>query len=109
MKTTVSLYDFRGAFRAYDRDNFSYEGLEVLFDYLEGYEEDTGEELELDVVALCCDYAEDTFENIAREYSVDIEECEDPEDIKEVVLEFLYDNTSVVGEVGGDSVIYQGF
>ena len=58
MKTNVNLYDFREAFKATRPDNFSYDGLEVLFEYLESYEEDCGEELELDVISICCEYTE---------------------------------------------------
>ena len=58
---TLNVYQFRDAFRAYGRnDQFSYNGLECLFDYLEEYSDSTGEPFELDVVALCCDFYEDT-------------------------------------------------
>lgn len=39
-------------------DNFSFKGKKALFDYLEQYEEGTGQEIELDIVALCCEYTE---------------------------------------------------
>tara|TARA_R110000744_G_scaffold327413_1_gene433123 strand:+ start:239 stop:520 length:282 start_codon:yes stop_codon:yes gene_type:complete len=52
------MYDFERAFKRYERENFSYDGLKALFEYLEEYEEGTGEEIELDVIALCCEYAE---------------------------------------------------
>ena len=58
MKQSVSIYDFERAFKRYERENFSYDGLKALFEYLEEYEEGTGEEVELDVIALCCEYAE---------------------------------------------------
>jgi len=58
MKQSVNMYDFERAFKRFERDNFSYDGLKALFEYLEDYEEDTGEEVELDVIALCCDYME---------------------------------------------------
>jgi len=59
MKTTVSSYDFEQAFRTAGRENsFSYAGRNALFNYMEDYEEDTGEEIELDVIALCCEYTE---------------------------------------------------
>jgi hypothetical protein len=52
-----SVHQFREAFRLAGRmDQFSYEGLEVLFDYLDNLSEDIGEPIELDVVALCCNY-----------------------------------------------------
>ena len=52
------MYDFERAFKNFERDNFSYDGLKALFEYLEEYEEGTGEEVELDVIALCCEYME---------------------------------------------------
>jgi len=109
MKQTVTFSDFRDAFRAYDRlDNFSYEGAKVLWDYLEQYEEDCGEELELDVIALCCDFGEDTTENIAANYSIDLEDCEDDEEKAERVREHLEDNGALIGEVSG-GFVYRDF
>ena len=58
MKISVNYYDFRQAFEGLRPNNFSSEGLRALFDYLEEYEQDCGEELELDVIALCCEYTE---------------------------------------------------
>ena len=57
MKTTVNFSEFCDAFEL-RKDNFSYGGKRALFDYLEQYEEDTGNELKLDVIALCCEYSE---------------------------------------------------
>ena len=67
MKTTVSVYDFRDAFRSIRPDNFSYEGQGLLFDYFEQFEEDTGQEMELDVIAICCDFSESSIEQIIRD------------------------------------------
>ena len=65
MKTIVSLHDFRDAFAGCNRkDQFSYEGLEALYNWLIDIEEDSGEEWELDVIALCCEYAE--YKNLAE-------------------------------------------
>ena len=116
MKTTVCFYTFLEAFERCDRANqFSREGLGVLFDYLEQYEEDTGEEIELDVIALCCEYCESTFAEVARDYSIsiDYDDCADDEEraklIKEQVLEYLNYHTTIVGVVGDGSVLYQQF
>jgi len=68
MKTDVNLNDFRDAFKRFDRDNFSYEGLGALYDYLIETELEMETELELDVVALCCDFSE--YENI-EEFQAD--------------------------------------
>jgi hypothetical protein len=57
MKQTIGFTQFSDAFRAYDRyDQFGYDALKALFDYLEELEQDIGEEMELDVIALCCDW-----------------------------------------------------
>ena len=106
---TVDLYQFREAFRAAGRDDqFSYDGLECLFDYLEQYSEDTGEPLELDVVALCCEYYEDTAEDIAKNYCIDTEGM-DEDEIIDAVREHLEENTIIVGEPSGNVFVYRCF
>ena len=65
MKSTINRSQFHDAFRKMGRENqFSYDGLEALFNYLEDYEDDTGESIELDVIALCCEYTE--YANLAE-------------------------------------------
>jgi hypothetical protein len=114
MKTTVSRYDFERAFADADRkENFTYEGLGLLFDYFESYEEETGEEIELDVIAICCEYNEDTVAEIARNYSIDLNdadpEADDYEDqCRDIVREYLNDNTSIVGDTA-DGFVYACF
>lgn len=105
-----SAHQFREAFRLAGRgDQFSYEGLEVLFDYLEQYSEDTGEPIELDVVALCCEYYESSIKEIIDQYNLDVSYAEDDEDeIKETVKEYLEYKTSVCGEVDG-GFVYAAF
>ena len=112
MKQTINFYSFRQAFIDYDRqENFPNGGLSVLWDYLEQYEEDAGEEIELDVVALCCDYYQMSYEDVAREYDVDISERYDQggDNIAEIITDYLNENTVVVGEVGDDEIIFQCF
>jgi hypothetical protein len=107
MKQTINFYDFERAFADMDRkENFSYEGLKLLFDYLEDYEESTGEEIELDVIAICCDYTEDDIETIINEYSIKIEEDENPE---EVVENYLSENTTLIGKTSIGTFVYQVF
>jgi hypothetical protein len=107
MKTTVDFNDFRHAFNAIRPDNFSREGLEQLFDYFESYEQDTGEEIELDVIAICCEYSEQPWQSIASDYDVDVEGLDDTE-AKQHVMNYLCDNTSVIGETA-DGFVYQCF
>jgi hypothetical protein len=109
MKTTVSRYDFERAFVDADRkENFSYEALGLLFDYFEDYEEQTGQEIELDVIAICCDYTEDTWQSIAANYRIDLDDCEDEDDKIEVVRDYLIDNTQLIGETA-DGFVYLAF
>ena len=106
-----NVYQFREAFRLAGRmDQFSYEGLEVLFDYLENLSEDSGEPIELDVAALCCDYYELSIKELINKYNIDLSEVDedDPDSIIEVVREYLEDNTSVCGEVS-DGFVYAAF
>jgi hypothetical protein len=106
MKQTIDKHEFEQAFRRADRyDNFGYAGLAALFDYLEEYESDTGEEIDLDVIALCCDYSlHDSAAACAAEMSSwdkpereEGEECDDyNERINKDALEYLNDRTTVV-------------
>ena len=110
MKTTVTFSDFVDAFRQAGRqDNFSYDGLRALFDYLEEVERDIGEEFELDPIALCCDYAEDDAESIAEHYGIDLSDCEDADDIDEAVQDYLAENTGLVARLPGGVFVYEQF
>lgn len=105
---TVSLSDFRDAFRAYDRlENFSYEGCEVLFDWLEQLSEDTGTPYELDVIALCCEYYENDTADIAKDYSLDTEGL-DAQEVQELVRDYLDAKSSVIGETSA-GFVYAAF
>ena len=106
-----SVYQFREAFRLAGRmDQFSYEGLEVLFYYLDNLSEDTGESIEIDVVAFCCDYYESSIEELIDNYDIDLSEVDedDPDSIVDVVREYLEYNTSVCGQVS-DGFVYAAF
>jgi hypothetical protein len=109
MKTTVNLSDFRDAFHRMGRNTqFSYEALEVLYDYLEECENDTGEEWELDVIAICCDFEESDAQAIIEAYSVDCEEGLDEEEVREVARTYLIDEGVLIGECdGNESFVYR--
>jgi hypothetical protein len=108
MKTTVYLNEFRDYFNQVRPNNFSYEGLGILFEYLEQYEEDTGEELELDVIALCCDFSEEDFTDIAKSYDIELDEEADEEDQMQTVADYLTDEGVYIGQTG-TSIIYRVF
>ncbi len=103
MKTTVNNSYFHDAFRHAGRlENFSYAALNLLFEYFEEIESDTGEEIELDVIAICCEYEESSIEDIKSDYSLDAELDEDE------VIEWLSDHTQFVG-VGDDGLVFASF
>ena len=78
MKQSINFYDFEYAFDKLRPNNFSYKGLEVLWQYFEEYEESTCTEIELDVIAICCDYTESHIDDVLKDYGLDsIEELED--------------------------------
>jgi hypothetical protein len=108
MKQTINLSKFRGAFYSMGRsEQFSYEGLEVLFDYLEDYDED----MELDVVALCCDFEEAGHYYIAKKYldSAAYDEYKnlESEDQYNEIRAFLEQNTVIIGETSNNFVFAQ--
>lgn len=107
MKQSINLYQFEQAFKALRPDNFSYEGIHALFEYLEQWEADSGEELELDVVALCCDFSEDTTQAIAANYSIDVDGLDD-EEAQEAVAAHLSNEGAYVAHVAG-GFVYRDF
>jgi hypothetical protein len=92
MIQTVNSFQFREAFRAMGRANqFSYKGLGALFDFLEEIDPD----FELDVIALCCGYSEDSAEDIAANYDIKVDSVDELED---TVRAYLEENTTIVAE-----------
>ena len=100
MKNTINFYAFEREFEQCGRGNqFTREGLRALFNYLEEYEQDCGEEIELDVIALCCEYVE--YEDM-DEFHGDYDKDDYPD------LETLRSSTQVI-EIDEDSFIIAAF
>ena len=108
MKQTINNYQFQEAFNAMRPDQFSYEALDLLYDYFESIEEDTGEHIELDVIAICCEFSEDSVQAIIDNYSIDVSDCDGGDEIKQAVIEYLEEHTSYVGETA-IGLVYQQF
>lgn len=80
MYQSINEYDFIRAFEQVRPDNFSRAGLSALYDYFEQLEEDIGNPIELDVIAICCEYSEyESLEEFQEDYSEDYESIEDIE------------------------------
>ena len=95
MKETITKYQFSDEML---KHGFSYEGAIALFEYFEAYEEDTGEQMEFDPVAIRCDF--DEYENLKaiQENYQDIESIED-----------LRDHTTVIEIPDSDRLIIQAY
>ena len=94
MKQNVSFSTFADTFRSSDnyKNNFSYGWLKALFDYFEEYEKDTGEELEFDMVALCCEYEEySDLAELKGDYT-DIDSFDDLEEKTQVIYIWEHKN-----------------
>ena len=100
---------FRDEFRQCGRgDQFSYEALGLLFNYFEEVDPD----YDLDVIAICCEYSEESVLDIARNYGIDLsdadveaDDCE--EQCRQIVFDYLSDRTSVVGDTPSGFVYAQ--
>ena len=121
MKNTLNFHQFHDQFKSIRPDDFTYDGLRALFNYLEEYEEGTGEEIEFDAIALTCDYTEYDIEDLLDNYSnipvfkgahVSLTRHnlsdEEREEVLEMVFDKLQDLTQVIRMDNGD-VIIQNF
>jgi len=87
---TVNKSQFIDNLLADDYASWTYEDAEALYDYYEQYSDDTGEDVELDRVALRCEWTRaDSIDEVIEDYD-DIESLED-----------LQDNTQVIEHDGG--------
>ena len=122
MKHSIGFYQFEQAFNSIRPNNFSYSGLKALFDYLEDLEQDTGEELELDVISLCCDFTEynDVHEFVADYgnsyivWDVEPEAGDDENESVEGVVDYVatLDNIrdyTIVIDIDGEAFIAGAF
>ena len=77
MIETVNEYRFIDAFMKIRPDNFTRSGLQALYDYFIQYEDDLGEQIELDVIAICCEFTQyKNLKEINEAYGHDFEDLE---------------------------------
>lgn len=102
MKQTINKDQFRHAFQNMGRgEQFSYEALGILFDHLTDYESHSDDELELDVIGLCCEYVEMTEQEVKDSYDA----CSEYEDVED----FLTDYTWFCGRTEQNTLVFQQF
>ncbi len=118
MKTTLSTSDITHALKSDENAAWTWNGARALAEYLEEYEESTGEELDLDVCAIRCDFSEyDSLEDWAVGYFSDSEQASsamgleldmdgetwtgDGEEIRDAIRSYIQDNGQLIEFDGG--------
>ena len=111
MKTNVSVYDFRDTIMELRPNNFSYEGLTILFDWIEQYEEDCETEVDFDPIGICCEFNESTVDEVMNDYDISDDAVRNCTDIvkADIIIEFLSENTMFVGATDEGDLIYTAF
>ena len=105
MIQTINLNDFRKAFQEIRPNNFSYEGLERLYEYLSEMEP----QYELDVIGLCCDFCEMTPIEIQDNYSHMIGEMSENQNKYSYIMDFLENHTMVCGDTAQGTIVFGQF
>jgi len=117
MKTTLSTSDIARALKSDQNAAWTWDGAKALAEYLEQLEEDTGEEIELDVCAIRCDFSEfasleawasdyfrnqaDAVDKLGLTLGMDGSIDEDSEEIDDLIRSFIRDNGQLIEFDGG--------
>jgi hypothetical protein len=109
MKYTLSKNDFIDGMQSEPNNPFSYNGLEILWDYLNEYEQDASEEIEFDPISFRCDFCEQTLEDVIADNEIILEEDMTEEEKYELVLNFLRDKTTVLDVTNKGTIVYMNF
>lgn len=85
------------------KDYFSYEGFNALYDYLDEYSDEVGEDIKVDVMALCSDFTEysgweELYDNYSCSYNNESKTFEELEGDNELddFKEWVQDSTTVI-------------
>ena len=106
VQTINSFSAFRQAFFAYERqDQFSYTALSEIFDYLNDFDDN----VELDVIGICCDFAECTIGEFIRDYGVDVSEYNDEKQHGEAVENYLQNSGGWYSWIDDETIVFSVF
>jgi hypothetical protein len=118
MKKTLTTYDIAHELLQDDHAAWTRSGAFALAEHLEQYEEETGEEMEMDVAAIRCDFSGySSLEDWAGEYFSDSKQAADAmgleldmdgetwtaeeEEVQESIRAFIQDNGQLIEFDGG--------
>jgi phosphosulfolactate synthase (CoM biosynthesis protein A) len=110
MKMTLNTYQIADELRKDTSAKWSYAGANALAEYLEEYEESTGEEMELDTCAIRCDFSEyssllewahEYFSNALEELGFDETEENDDDEVDDKIREYIQGHGQLIEFDGG--------
>ena len=102
MKKTLNTYEIAAALREDSNAGWSYDGSKALAEYMEEYEENTGEEMELDVCAIRCDFSEfASLQEWAESYGYECDKDADEDEQDEEIRQYVMNNTTLIEFSGG--------
>lgn len=108
MKKTLTTHDIADELHNDKNAGWSWAGACALAEYLEDLEESTGEEMELDVVAIRCDFAE--YETLSawaidhfggESYALEALSLESLEDSDDTIREYINERGTLIEFEGG--------
>lgn len=121
MKITVTVDDMKRKFEAYNRDYFTYDGLNALLDYYDEIDENK----ELDPIEICCDCTEygegaacscdDLIDDYGYKYPTEeyledngLEEDEfDKDSYVKSLVEHLEEETTILHVPNGNYIVFE--
>ena len=110
MKMTLNTYQIADELLKDSNARWSRAGAFALAEYLEEYEESTGEEMELDTCAIRCDFSEhssllewahDHFSNALEELGFDETEENDDAEVDSKIRDYIQDRGQLIEFDGG--------
>jgi len=110
MKMTLNTYEIADELLKDTYARWSRAGAFALAEYLEEYEESTGEEIELDTCAIRCDFSEysslldwahEHFSNALEELGFDETEENDDDEVNEKIRSYIQDHGQLIEFDGG--------
>jgi len=107
MKMTLNKDQFRFQMNQIRPNNFSYEGQNVLFDYLD----EIDSELEFDAIAICCDFSQCSLDEFIDAFSdVDADKSMDNDEKMVAIKDYIESNGFWHSFVENDKeVVFENF
>jgi hypothetical protein len=106
MKQTINFNSFTDGLRS---ENYSYRGLELLWECLTELEDSTGFEMEFDPTAIRCTYTECLAIHLAKDYGFESEEESESDEWYSELIWWLEQEGIWFEWVDDETIIYEAF